>query len=65
MRSKYLSISPEAAEVINLYKLLKIGLTYTDLHILPCDMADKLLLLDNEIGKYEEEQMKKAERGKK
>ena len=45
LRSKYLRISPEAAEVINIYKLLQIGFSYKDLFILSADMEIKFSYL--------------------
>lgn len=60
LRTKYPRISFEATEVINQYTLLSIGLSWTDIYNISAEKADKLLMLHQEIKKYEEEQMKKA-----
>ena len=54
-----MKISWEASEVIKTHNLLQMGLSYQDLHIIPYDEADKLLLLQKTIKEVEDEEIDK------
>jgi len=49
----------EVMEVANIYTLLQIGLNYSDINEIPCDIADSLVLLHKEIKDYEADEIKK------
>jgi len=53
-------ISPEAVEVMRTRALLALGLSYSDLSIIPSEEAEALLMLEQEINKKEKEDIKKA-----
>ena len=61
---KYPKVPYEVARVAKIYNLLQIGLTWQDIHNVPCGELDKLLMLHKEIKLYEESQMKKTKNKK-
>ena len=46
-------VSSEAREVINIYNLIQLGLTWADICEIPYEMAERLVMLQQEISKKE------------
>lgn len=47
-------------EIANIYTLLQIGLTYTEIQDMPAEVTDMLLILHSEIKTYEKDEMEKS-----